>query len=141
MSKRISTNAIKIKKTEYEKLMAWSLSFQEIGALCFGRKGKILNVVRIPNELQSKNYFIWNRFEKLRTLKEMYLSGYKLMAEMHSHPCRNHLRRPSKMDHQYFNCEVPHLIAFPIEGHLSAWWLDRRHRNVKAAKIKIILLN
>lgn len=126
MSKRISTNAIKIKKTEYEKLMAWSLSFQEIGALCFGRNGRITNVVRIPNLIQSKNYFVWNKDEKERALKKAKSVGLELIAEMHSHPSKYHLKRPSSMDLKYFKGTRLHIISFPNEMKLTVWDLKAR---------------
>lgn len=140
MSAKFRFDHLKIEKSEYNKLIRWSLSLYEIGALAFGKGNHITKVVRIPNALSSRDHFIWNWPERRRAIRQAEMEGLELVCESHSHPRSQrggHLPHPSLSDLKYFKRLSPHLIIFPTEPGIRCWVLRQSIRDTIESELEI----
>lgn len=140
MLKESRLNNLIISKSDYEQLIRWSLCTKEIGGVIFGRKNRVKHVVRLANELDSKNYFSWDNRERLSQIRKYKELGYSLVAEFHSHPAYHHPRVPSKNDVEYFKKGIPHLICFPCEREIKCWEIKRSLAATRKAALTIKIL-
>lgn len=130
-------DCIRIARPEFDRVMRYGLSLNEIGALCFGHENLITKVVRVPNILRSRDYFEWDRAEYRRVLVAMESLGQELIGELHSHSMPYHANEPTLMDRRYFRRNAPHLIAFPTQGKVRCWMLQKSRRLMLQSEILV----
>lgn len=140
MPKKFRFDHLRIKSSEHERLLRWSLSLHEIGALCFGSGNSILHVARVPNVLKSKEYFEWDWEERARAIVSANRLRLRLVAEVHSHPLPGQLPHPSKSDTKYFEKGRPHIICFPPLGIMRCWMMCRELSDTVNSEIEILIV-
>lgn len=131
---------LEISRKCYDQILAWSLSYDEIGFICAGRAQKITHVFRVPNVADdTRNRYKWDQRKKRGAIREIEALGLKVIAEGHSHPSPKHEERPSQADIEYFILGRPHIIAFPIEMILKSWTLSKSVKETILNKINILI--
>lgn len=130
---------LNIRPTEYETLLRWSLSFKEVGGLCFGNGYSVKHVERLTNLRDSKDYYAWNKKERSELIESYQARQMNLVAEFHSHSRATHLKTPSPDDTRYFQPNIPHLICFPEEGLIRCWLMSRDRKRTLSSPINLII--
>ena len=113
---------LKIKRSVIDKLLMYGLSRNEFGALLFGRDNVIIEVRRIRNtDTFRSDYFEWDHRQRIQEVERAKTDGLCLLAEGHSHPKASHSSRLSRMDLNYFNRQLPHLLIHSKSQKVTAW--------------------
>ncbi|AHI04981.1 hypothetical protein BDW_02365 [Bdellovibrio bacteriovorus W] len=131
---------LEISRKCYDQILAWSLSYAEIGFICAGRERKITHVFRVPNVADdTRNRYKWDQRIKRDAMREIEALGLKVIAEGHSHPSPRHEERPSQADLEYFSLGRPHIIAFPCRENIRGWFLGGNIRQTLRYAISLVV--
>lgn len=141
-SRSIPLTKLRIKRSEYDKILMWSLSTLEIAYICFGASQTITKVVRLCNISRSpKNFVCWNENQSKTLIKQVKKSGFSVVAYGHSHPSKHHDRHPSVFDIKYSKLNSIELIAFPDEGVIRGWVIKNTVQRTRKNEIEISTFN
>lgn len=130
-----------ISEENYNRILAWGQSENEINIICFGNGKVIENVTRLRNISRvPKNYCLDSKIERKALIKEKKNSGQVVLASGHSHPSRHHDQHPSKADVKYIKEGTIELIVFPHRKYVQAWKIRTTVEDTLKSEVKLSFL-
>ncbi len=130
-----------ISKHDYNRLLSWGQSENEINAICFGNGKIIENVTRLRNISHfPKNYCLDSESERKALIKEKKKSGQIILAGAHSHPSKHHNHYPSVIDVKYIKKGSIELIVFPHRNSIRAWRIASSVKATLLSEIELVII-
>ena len=129
MSKRnIKANRIEISAEIFTKIMSWAQALDEIVFLAAGNHNLITEAFRLTNHASApRNHFFVSTNEERSLRHKIKSIGLNVICMGHSHPNRNHLNRPSKMDYEYLPRGTNQIIVFPLQYKINVWKFEKSY--------------
>jgi proteasome lid subunit RPN8/RPN11 len=130
-----------ISRQNYDQLLTWAQSLNEINFICFGRGKVIQQIERLPNTSRYPwKYASYNEGVQRKTIKLKEKEGLKVLATGHSHPRKCHNQHPSRMDIEAIKNGKIEIIVFPPINKVRAWKISKNLQSTLDSEVQLIII-